>query len=47
MVDWRLMADDDGTVRIQRKIVRGPEPIEKYDCKNNPYSTHCRKLDDE
>jgi UDP-2,3-diacylglucosamine pyrophosphatase LpxH len=47
MVDWRVAADEDGIMRIKRQVVRGPEPIEKYDCKNNPYSTHCNNIDDE
>jgi UDP-2,3-diacylglucosamine pyrophosphatase LpxH len=47
MVDWRVIADEDGVVRIVRKVVRGPEPIGKYDCKNNPYSAHCGKIDDD
>jgi UDP-2,3-diacylglucosamine pyrophosphatase LpxH len=47
MVDWRVTADEDGVVRIKRQVVRGPEPISKYDCKNNPYSGHCKSIDDE
>ena len=47
MVDWRITADENGTVKIARQVVRGPEPIENYDCKNNPYSGHCNKVDDE
>lgn len=38
LVDWRIIADDNGVVRIERIVVRGPEPIEKYDNKTNPYS---------
>jgi UDP-2,3-diacylglucosamine pyrophosphatase LpxH len=37
MVDWRISADDDGTMRIKRTVVRGPEPVDKYDCRNHPY----------
>lgn len=47
MVDWRISADDDGTMRIKRTVVRGPEPINKYDCRNHPYSAHCQECDDE
>ncbi len=47
MVDWRIAADDDGTLKMHRTVVRGPEPIEKYDCRNNPYSGHCQKCDDD
>ncbi|NLL73787.1 MAG: serine/threonine protein phosphatase [Clostridiales bacterium] len=34
MVDWRIKPDDNGVVRIERTVVRGPEPISKYDSKN-------------
>ncbi|WP_276929793.1 metallophosphoesterase family protein [Herbinix luporum] len=34
MVDWRVKADENGNMRIERTIVRGPEPIERYNCKN-------------
>lgn len=47
MVDWRISADENGGLYIHRTVVRGPEPIEKYDCKNNPYSTHCENCDDD
>lgn len=45
MVDWRISTDENGMLRMLRTVVRGPEPIEKYDCKNNPYSAHCKKID--
>ncbi|MDF2589136.1 MAG: hypothetical protein K0S41_2977 [Anaerocolumna sp.] len=38
MVDWRIRANDNGILQIVRTVVRGPEPIEKYDVKNYPYS---------
>ena len=38
MVDWRMVVDENGVVRIERQVVRGPEPLDKYDRKNNPYS---------
>lgn len=47
MVDWRIAADDKGVLQMLRTVVRGPEPIEKYDCKNHPYSAHCQKCDDD
>lgn len=34
MVDWRVKCGDDGIMRIDRTLVRGPEPIDRYDCKN-------------
>lgn len=30
MVNWRMQANKKGTLQIVRTIVRGPEPIEKY-----------------
>lgn len=36
MVDWRVKATSDGSMVIERTIMRGPEPIEKYDMKNSP-----------
>lgn len=47
MVDWRIKANEEGLVRIDRMVVRGPEPIEKFDCKNNPYSSNCSKCDED
>ncbi|MBH1940806.1 serine/threonine protein phosphatase [Mobilitalea sibirica] len=51
MVDWRITADLNGTMRIERNVVRGPEPIEKYDCKNNPvyndYKSNCTEIEDD
>jgi UDP-2,3-diacylglucosamine pyrophosphatase LpxH len=47
MVDWRVTADANGVVRIDRQVVRGPEPIEKFDCINNPYSGNCNQDDDD
>ncbi len=47
MVEWRIVADDHGVVRIGRQVTRGPEPIEQYDCKRNPYSSHCCQDEDD
>ncbi|MDF2907594.1 MAG: hypothetical protein K0R34_2915 [Herbinix sp.] len=47
MVDWRVAADDNGVVRIERVVVRGPEPIEKFDCIKNPYSVNCQSSDED
>lgn len=41
MVDWRIVADENGVVKINRQVVRGPEPISNFDCKNNSFSAHC------
>ncbi len=34
MVDWRIRADEEGTLQIVRTVVRGPEPIDKYNIKD-------------
>lgn len=51
MIDWRIVAEDDGTMRIKRTIVRGPEPIDKYDCRNSSLyhdaNGNCSEADDE
>lgn len=48
MVDWRIKADDKGIMRIERTIVRGPEPIDKYDCRQLPgddnAKSNCSKI---
>lgn len=31
LIEWRIRADKEGTLRIARKVIRGPEPLEKYD----------------
>lgn len=30
MVDWRVRADQKGSLHIERYVLRGPEPIERY-----------------
>lgn len=30
MVEWRVRADEEGTLHIVRTVVRGPEPISRY-----------------
>lgn len=30
LVEWRIRADQDGILKIERGVIRGPEPIEKY-----------------
>lgn len=35
MVEWRIRADKEGVLQIERLIIKGPEPIEKFD-----FSTH-------
>ncbi len=31
LVEWRIRADTEGVLTIKRSVIRGPEPIEKYD----------------
>lgn len=31
LVEWRIRADKEGNLRIARKVIRGPEPIARYD----------------
>ncbi len=41
MVDWRIISDRDGIMRVERTVVRGPEPLERYDCQSSSiYSDH-------
>ncbi len=47
MVDWRIAVDDNGVMRIVRVVVRGPEPLDKFDCTKNPYSANCQLIKDE
>ncbi len=33
LIEWRVRSDQDGILRIARNMIRGPEPIERYDLK--------------
>ncbi|NLK28868.1 MAG: serine/threonine protein phosphatase [Clostridiales bacterium] len=37
LVDWRIRADKNGVLQIERNIMRGPEPIAKFHKKNFSY----------
>lgn len=37
MVDWRIRADEEGVLHVKRYVIRGPQPIEKFDFKNNRF----------
>lgn len=37
MVDWRIRTDREGSLHVERAIVRGPEPISTYDFKTNHF----------
>ena len=30
LVQWRILADDDGKLQVIRKVLQGPEPIETW-----------------
>lgn len=51
LVDWRVVADDDGVMRIQRSLMRGPEPIERYDCRVESIfhgcKSNCQSIEDD
>lgn len=36
MVDWRVRSDQNGSLQIERTVVRGPDPVDKFDFRNNP-----------
>jgi len=31
LIQWRTVPDTEGVLRVQRKVLRGPEPLEKFD----------------
>jgi hypothetical protein len=37
MVDWRIRADEEGILHVERNIMRGPEPIERFDFKKHHF----------
>lgn len=37
LVDWRVRADHEGILHVNRYVIRGPFPIEKFDFKNNKF----------
>jgi len=37
LIEWRVRYDSSGDLHINRRILRGPEPIEKFDLRNNEY----------
>jgi len=34
LIQWKIRANRDGILQIERNILRGPEPLEKYDIRN-------------
>jgi len=48
MVDWRVKADPDGVLQIERHIMRGPEPIDKFDDNFfTDYKLPCKNMDED
>lgn len=37
MVEWRIRSNQEGFLKIERNVLRGPEPIENYDFNNNNF----------
>lgn len=37
LIEWRVRYDSSGDLHINRRILRGPEPIGKFDLRNNEY----------
>ncbi len=35
MVDWRVNADENGVLQVERYVMRGPVPIEEFDMNSN------------
>lgn len=36
MVDWVVTPNEDGVLQIERRVMRGPEPLSKYNFEQNP-----------
>ena len=34
LIQWRTVPDSEGVLRVQRKVLRGPEPLEKFDIRS-------------
>lgn len=34
LVRWKVKVDDEGRLNVEREIMRGPEPIEKFDMRS-------------
>lgn len=51
MVDWRVGADMNGVMKIIRTVMRGPEPIDKWGCKDSPIyhgdTSNCNTSEDD
>ncbi|EPR13423.1 metallophosphoesterase family protein [Ruminiclostridium papyrosolvens] len=45
MVDWRVRADDNGVLQVERYVMRGPVPIEEFDMNSNHDYEDCMNKD--
>ncbi len=45
MVDWRVRADENGILQIERYVMRGPVPIDEFDMNSNHEYEDCMNKD--
>ncbi|EGD47498.1 hypothetical protein Cpap_1688 [Ruminiclostridium papyrosolvens DSM 2782] len=45
MVDWRVRADENGVLQIERYVMRGPVPIDEFDMNSNHDYEDCMNKD--
>ncbi|AEY66158.1 serine/threonine protein phosphatase [Clostridium sp. BNL1100] len=45
MVDWRVRADENGVLQVERYVMRGPVPIEEFDMNSNHDYEDCMNKD--
>ncbi len=45
MVDWRVRADENGILQIERYVMRGPVPIDEFDMNSNHDYEDCMNKD--
>ncbi len=45
MVDWRVRADENGILQVERYVMRGPVPIEEFDMNSNHDYEDCINKD--
>lgn len=45
MVDWRVRADENGVLQVERYVMRGPVPIEEFDMNSNHDYEDCVNKD--
>lgn len=40
IVQWRIKANEDGMMQVIRTVIRGPEPIARYDIRKKKFKSH-------